>query len=179
MGFAVSWVLYHNSKVINCLQEWRRWCFTGETRAEQWAWWAGEYQEWGSVDTGGIWSARRGDWKCSLNWSTVWVWELTFLVLGLILAHWLQSQESIKSGFGETEAPAGVTSARPGPATLQPFSGSLSPAVISHTKETSRTIGFSEPKVTLAILSALVAVPFRPCRESISAVQDWHSSLFP
>lgn len=50
------------------------------------------------------------------------------------------------------------------------------PVVIS--KERSRTICSSEPKVTMAILSALVAVPFRPSRESISAAQDWPRSLF-
>lgn len=42
-----------------------------------------------------------------------------------ILVHRLQSQESIKNGFGETNAPTRVASATPEPAALQPFSECL------------------------------------------------------
>lgn len=129
-------------------------------------------------ETGRIWSARRGDWKCSLTWNTVWVWELTFLSLGFLYID-CRAKSLLKMVLEKQMHPLVLPLLHQNQQHFSHLVNVFSPAVISNTKERSRTICFSEPKVSMAILSALVAVPFRPSRESISAVHDWHSSLFP
>lgn len=71
-----SCVTTTSNKVINCFQEWRRYCFTGATRAEQWAWWAGECQEWGSVGHREGMVSKEGWLEMKSLLKYLWVWDL-------------------------------------------------------------------------------------------------------
>lgn len=78
-------------------------------------------------DTGRIWSARSGDWKCSLNWSTVWVWELAFLRLGFLFID-CRAESLLKTVLEKQRCLLLVlvsASATPEQAALQLFSESL------------------------------------------------------
>lgn len=105
-----------------------------------------------STKNGAVWergrirSARRCDWKHSLNWSRMCVWELPLQSLGFLNIS-CRAKNLLKNGFGETKVYIKV--ARIGLAccysrTRSHLVNVLYPDVISNTRERNRTIHFSE-----------------------------------